>query len=327
MKLLIVDDEKIVQTILATMTEEWGYEVMIATNGEEAWGILQNIDEPIILLVDWIMLGMDGVTLCKKVKNSEKAKNSHVIMLTAKNEMEDLVVGFGAGADDFLSKPVDPRELSSRLSVARRILKYKYDLEQRNLALQATTQVMENILKELHITNEKLRVLSMFDELTGVPNRRSLDDYLMREWGYAMRRKEPLTLLMIDVDFFKLYNDNYGHQTGDDCLQKVAGILNDMTTRSGDLVARYGGEEFVVALRNTDNFGGQAVAECLRQRVEDLRIPHCASEISSYVTISLGIATMVPELEYSQKALIEAADKALYQAKYSGRNRWVALSS
>lgn len=327
MKLLIVDDEKIVQTILATMIKEWGYEVMIAANGEEAWGILQTIDEPIILLVDWIMFGMDGVALCKKVKNSEKAKNTHVIMLTAKSEMEDLVVGLSAGADDFLSKPVDPRELSSRLSVARRILKYKYDLEQRNLALQATTKVMENILRELNVTNEKLRVLSMLDELTGVPNRRSLDDYLAREWGYAMRRREPLTLLMIDVDFFKLYNDTYGHQTGDDCLQKVAGILNDTTTRSGDLIARYGGEEFVVALRNTDSLGGQEVAECLRQRVEDLRIPHHGSEISPYVTISLGIATMVPEPQYSHKALLEAADQALYQAKDNGRNQWVSLSS
>lgn len=327
MKLLIVDDEKVIQNILSAMIREWGYNIMLAASGEEAWEIVQQTHEPMILLVDWIMDGMDGLALCKKVKSSEKATNTHVIMLTAKSEIEDLVVGFDAGADDFLSKPVDPRELSSRLSVARRILKYKYDLEQRNLALQATTKVMENILKELRITNEKLHVLSMYDELTGVPNRRSLDDYLEREWGYAMRRAEPLTLLMIDVDFFKLYNDTYGHQAGDYCLQKVASVLNDTITRSGDLIARYGGEEFVVALRNTDSVGAQIVGECLRQRVEDLRIPHSESGISSYVTISLGIATMVPEPSRSQMILLEAADKALYQAKNSGRNNCIVLSS
>ena len=309
------------------MIKEWGYEVMLATNGEDAWELLQSIDEPIILLVDWIMFGMDGITLCKKVKNSEKSTNTHVIMLTAKSEMDDLVVGFAAGADDFLSKPVDPRELSSRLSVAQRILQYKYDLEQRNLLLQKAAKDVENVLQELNATNEKLRVLSMVDELTGVPNRRSLDAYLTREWGYAMRHHEPLTLLLIDVDFFKLYNDTYGHQAGDDCLHKVAGILNDTTTRSGDLVARYGGEEFVVVLRNTDSLGGQTVAECLRQGVEDLKIIQYGSEISPYVTISLGIATVIPEPDCSPRDLIEMADKALYQAKNNGRNQWISLSS
>lgn len=323
MKVLIVDDEKMVLNILATLIKEWDYEVILASNGEEAWKLLQEIDEPLILLVDWIMSGMDGLELCKKIKKSEKATNTHVIMLTAKSDIEDLVSGFDAGADDFLTKPVDPRELSSRLSVGRRILKYQYDLEHRNCVLQATTKIMENIMKELNSANEKLRVLSMVDELTGVPNRRCLEDYLAREWGYGLRNKDPLTVIMIDVDFFKLYNDTYGHQMGDQCLRKVAGILNHTVARSGDLVARYGGEEFVVALRNTSNVGAKKVAECLRQRVEDMRIQHTASTIGPYVTISLGIATLIPELMSSHKELIEKADRALYQAKNNGRNQWV----
>ena len=125
MKVLIVDDEKMVLNILATLIKEWDYEVILARNGEEAWKLLQEIDEPLILLVDWIMSGMDGLELCKKIKRSEKSANTHVIMLTAKSDIEDLVSGFNAGADDFLTKPVDPRELSSRLSVARRILIYQ----------------------------------------------------------------------------------------------------------------------------------------------------------------------------------------------------------
>jgi len=323
MKVLIVDDEKMVLNILATLIKEWDYEVILAINGEEAWELLQEIDEPLILLVDWIMSGMDGLELCKKIKKSEKSVNTHVIMLTAKSDIEDLVSGFNAGADDFLTKPVDPRELSSRLSVGRRILKYQYDLEQRNSVLQATTKIMENVMVELNAANEKLRVLSMVDELTGVPNRRCLEDYLAREWGYGLRNKDPLTVIMIDVDFFKLYNDTYGHQIGDQCLRKVAGILNDTVTRSGDLIARYGGEEFVVALRNTSNVGAKKVAECLRQRVEDMRIQHTASTIGPYVTISLGIATLIPEPMTSHKGLIEKADRALYQAKNNGRNQWV----
>jgi len=325
MKLLIVDDETIVRTILSSMIKGWDYEVILAANGEEAWTLLQTIHEPVILLVDWIMSGMDGIELCKKIKQSEKARSAHVIMLTVKSEIEDMVVGFAAGADDFLSKPVDPRELSSRLSVGRRILKYKYELEQRNSILQATTKAMEKIMEELNVANEKLRILSMLDEVTGIPNRRSLEDYLAREWGYALRKGEPLTLIMVDADFFKLYNDTYGHQAGDECLRKVASVLNNNITRSGDLVARYGGEEFIVALRNTDTLDGQKVGEYLRQRVEGLGIPHSASEIAPYVTISLGVATMVPETNHCQSALIEKADQALYQAKNSGRNRWVAM--
>ena len=327
MKLLIVDDEKIVLAILSSMIKEWGYEVILAANGDEAWGLLQKIDEPIILLVDWMMAGLDGVDFCKMVKKSKNATKTHVIMLTAKRKMEDLVIGFDAGADDFLSKPVDPRELSSRLSVGRRILKYKHDLEQRNSVLHATTKVMEKIMEELNTVNEKLRVLSMIDELTGVANRRSMEDYLLREWGYAMRNSDPLTLIMVDVDFFKLYNDTYGHQAGDECLRKVASVLDDTITRSGDLVARYGGEEFIVALRNTDTVGGQQVGECLRKRVENLEIPHSASGISSYVTISLGVVTMVPEQGHSYNELIEKADQFMYQAKNSGCNRWVSVKT
>jgi len=323
-KLLIVDDDKVVRTLLSSMIQDWGYEIFLANNGEEAWELLQNINEPIILLVDWMMSGMTGVALCKKVKNSKQATTTHVIMLTAKREIEDVVAGFAAGADDFLSKPVDPRELCSRLSVGRRILKYKYDLEQRNSVLHATTKTMEKIMEEINVANEKLRILSMVDELTRVTNRRGMEDYLAREWGYAIRNSEPLTLIMVDVDFFKLYNDTYGHQAGDDCLRRVAGVLDDSINRGGDLVARYGGEEFIVVLRNTYTLGGQKVGEDLRKKVENLKIPHSTSVAAPFVTISLGVVTIVPQRGHTYKELIDKADQLLYQAKNSGRNRLIS---
>lgn len=327
MKVLIIDDDKNVRILLSEMVKHWGYEVILAADGESAWKILQIIDEPIIVLLDWIMPGIDGVELCKRIKQSEKTSHTYVIMLTGlKNDMDNIVIGFNAGADDFLTKPIEPRELSCRLSVGRRILVYQYDLEQRNATLQETTKVMENIMRELQIVNGKLKELSMEDELTGIANRRCLENYLAKEWWHALREKEALTFIMIDVDFFKLYNDTYGHPAGDECLRKVAMVLDDSVQRSTDIKSRYGGEEFAIVLRNTDCQGAQKIAEKIRLTVESLAVPHKASPISPYVTISLGVSTMIPEPNSSYEALIKEADDALYQAKREGRNRWIMVS-
>ena len=327
MKLLIVDDEKCVRSILSEMAQEWGYEVILAADGESAWKMLEIIYEPMIVLMDWIMPGIDGVTLCQKIKRSAKATYIHVIMLTAKrSDVEDVVTGFDAGADDFLIKPVDSRELSCRLSVGKRILTYQQQLEQQNAALQETTKIMGNILRDLNLANGKLQAISMLDELTGVANRRALEEWLSREWQKALRKKELLTFIMLDVDFFKLYNDTYGHQAGDECLKKIADVLALNAKRGGDFVARYGGEEFVVGLFATDAIGGQQVGENIRLQVESLKIPHKASTISLYVTVSMGIATMIPETNTTYELLLQQADRALYQAKREGRNRWIAAS-
>lgn len=326
MKVLIIDDEKSIRTILSEMVQHWGYEVVLAADGESAWKIFQVINEPIIVLLDWVMPGIDGVELCRRLKQSEKTAHTYVIILTAKrSDVEDVVIGFDAGSDDFLTKPIDPRELSCRLSVGRRILTYQHDLEQRNATLQETTRVMENVMRELQIVNGKLKELSLEDELTGIPNRRSLENYLAKEWWHALREKEALTFIMVDVDFFKYYNDTYGHPAGDECLKKVATILAENVKRSSDITTRYGGEEFAIVLHATDSAGGQKVAEKLRLVVESLAIPNKASKVSPYVTISLGIATIIPDINSSYETLKKEADDALYQAKREGRNRWVAI--
>jgi diguanylate cyclase (GGDEF)-like protein/PAS domain S-box-containing protein len=171
-------------------------------------------------------------------------------------------------------------------------------------------------------TNETLRELSTVDGLTGIPNRRYFDYKFQEEWIRAARSSSKLALFMVDIDYFKTYNDTYGHQAGDDCLKKVAKTLQENLNRTDDFVARYGGEEFIVVLPNTDDKGASVVAEFLRKKVEEISIPHIGSEISHCITISLGIASTIPRIDAGPHELIEMADKALYLAKKDGRNRF-----
>lgn len=323
MKVLIVDDDKSIRSILQAMIQDWGYEVLMAADGESAWQILNSLNhQPVIVLLDWILPGLDGLELCKRLRSAQQAACVYVIMLTGeKNGEEDIVNGFAAGADDFLVKPVSSRELSCRLAVGKRILSYQHQLEQRNQALEETTNVMEVVVRQLNQVNTRLKEIAMIDELTGIANRRSLEEYLSREWCHALRQQEYLAVIMLDVDFFKLYNDTYGHQAGDECLRAVAAVLAQNSKRSTDVAARYGGEEFAVVLRGTDSEGAWHVAENIRQNVEDLYMKTEASQIAPYVTVSLGVAAVIPKIANNYIEIIKHADEALYQAKEEGRNR------
>ena len=174
---------------------------------------------------------------------------------------------------------------------------------------------------QLRNYNNQLQVLSSFDSLTGIANRRSFDEYLVREWERAVISSTWLSLILIDIDFFKNFNDTYGHQAGDRCLYEVASALNDSLHRSGDLAARYGGEEFAVILPDTDCRGAMLVAEKLRTEIENLRIPHAKSTVANYVTVSIGVASTMPVQYNSPENVIAEADQALYAAKKAGRNR------
>jgi diguanylate cyclase (GGDEF)-like protein len=177
------------------------------------------------------------------------------------------------------------------------------------------------ITKKLKETNELLKQLSTKDGLTHVANRRSIAEYLEQEWKRSIRNSTPISLILLDIDFFKLYNDTYGHQAGNACLKMIAVSLKNTVKRSGDLVARYGGEEFVVVLPNTNMTGAASVAEDLRENTESLQIPHLNSKVSQYVTVSIGIAATIPPLDSNPFDLLNQADKALYMAKQEGRNR------
>jgi len=228
-------------------------------------------------------------------------------MVTASDEEETLAEAFEAGAVDYIKKPLNKIELRARV---RSVLKLKQETDQRKAREQ-----------ELFEANQKLERLSFQDGLTQIPNRRYFDEFLKKEWFRAMRQKRQVALSMIDIDFFKLYNDSYGHQSGDECLKKVANVLSDTLRRSADLVARYGGEEFVALLPDIDEASALKVSESMRSRVAGLGIVHKASECSDVVTISGGLAVMIPQKNTPPELLIEAADRALYRAKHKGRNR------
>jgi diguanylate cyclase (GGDEF)-like protein/PAS domain S-box-containing protein len=191
-----------------------------------------------------------------------------------------------------------------------------------------TIDISETVRAELELkkANGKLQMLSVIDGLTQIPNRRRFDEYLEAEWQRLCREQKPIALIMCDIDFFKLYNDNYGHQAGDECLKKVAGAISTTACRSTDLAARYGGEEFVVVLPGTDLDGAMIIAERIRNNVNELKIIHEKSNVNDYVTLSLGVAAVIPGHDHIAEDLIVRADQALYEAKESGRNRFVATA-
>jgi diguanylate cyclase (GGDEF)-like protein len=184
---------------------------------------------------------------------------------------------------------------------------------------ERTAELVERS-QQLEIANKRLEQLATLDGLTNIANHRRFKEFLAQQWHHSHREQQPLSMLLMDVDYFKLYNDTYGHQGGDSCLKQVAAVLGETIKRTTDLAARYGGEEFVVVLSNTDKSGAMVVAERIRALVEELQIPHMASTINPYVTLSIGIASVVPNHENQAEDLIAAADRALYHAKENGRN-------
>lgn len=216
----------------------------------------------------------------------------------------------------------------------KQIEEYLKQLEDKVQELTLSLTQIESRLKEeinqhqqaqvaFQKVKQELQLLATIDSLTQIPNRRSFDQYLNQEWTRLIREKAPISLLLCDIDYFKRYNDTYGHQSGDRCLTIVAQTINNLVKRPADLVARYGGEEFAVVLPNTNLFGAVKIAEALRLETCKLQIPHAGSDVSKVVTISIGVASQIPILGHSPATLIDQADRALYQAKTEGRNRLV----
>jgi diguanylate cyclase (GGDEF)-like protein len=258
-----------------------------------------------LVLVDAVMPLLDGFEFCEKVKDLGE-RFTPILMITSLDDNDSVDKAFAAGATDYITKPIN-------LSILRQRV--------RNLIQQS--QLIKHQLTELKQANQNLQLLANLDSLTKLSNRRGFDHYIQQEWDRMQRIKAPLSLIMCDVDFFKNYNDKYLHPTGDKCLIKVAMAMRNAVHRSGDFVARYGGEEFAVILPNTDALGAVYVAENIRSAVKNLHIPHEASTVSSYVTMSLGVSTIIPTREAHPQNLIHAADRALYQAKAQGRDRVV----
>jgi diguanylate cyclase (GGDEF)-like protein len=289
--ILIVDDQpSYIQVLYQILKPE--YEVCMATSGVQALEFCRT-RKPDLILLDMVMPNMDGHQVCRALKADDLMRKVPVIFITAQDDPEDEARGLDEGAVDFISKPVHAKVMLARVRT--------------HLTLMAQA--------------ERLRALAMIDGLSGVANRRQFDVMLKREWRQCVRSNTPLALMLIDIDFFKRYNDHYGHLAGDACIRAVASALQGNLHRPHDLVARYGGEEFACLLPECSISSAQQKANEFVQIVRSLELPHDKSDIVKVVSISVGAAVMIPTAGEDPTELIASADRLLYQAKQSGRNQ------
>ena len=292
-RVLIIDDvPNNIEVLGEALSQD--YDVRFACSGQEGLTIAV-ADPPDVILLDVVMPEMDGFEVCRRLKDLDDLQNIPVIFVTARDAEEDQGIGLSLGAVDYITKPFNPALVRMRV---------------RNHA-------------ESKRRADLLASLAMIDGLTHLPNRRRFDEQLELEWKRCQRDSLPLSLLLMDIDDFKGFNDRFGHGEGDTCLQRVADALAKATHRPTDLLARYGGEEFVALLPDTDALGAWQVGERLRVAVEALGIPHAPALTGRVVTLSVGYATRVPDSEAAMtpEALLKAADEQLYVAKRDGRNR------
>ncbi|MDQ7006017.1 MAG: diguanylate cyclase [Acidobacteriota bacterium] len=305
MRILIAEDDKVSRRMLGRALATMGHEVLAASDGLEAWHILRS-EDPRLVIADWEMPNIDGLELVRRIRSSRENQDApyvYVILLTSRTQKSDVVRGIDAGADDYITKPFDRDELMVRIRAGERVL-----------ALE----------EKLAAQNRMLETMAMVDGLTNIPNRRAFDDAFRTLCGHCQRFQHPYSVLMIDIDRFKNYNDTLGHKAGDETLQAVAQVIAE-SIRTSDSAFRYGGEEFVCLLPETNGEGAVLVAERLREMTEAARIHHPANPPTGVVTISVGVADFNPRFPRSGEEVLRAADTALYEAKEAGRNR-VALS-
>jgi len=296
-RILIVDDERHNIKVLADFLRD-EHRIMAAKSGKQAIEAVQGPNLPDLILLDIMMPGMDGYDVCRQLKADPRTMHIPVIFITALDASDDEARGFDVGAVDYIAKPFKPVIVKARVRT--------------HIQLKRKTDLLER--------------LALLDGLTEIPNRRCFDVTLEKELRRKKRDGSLLSLVILDIDYFKKYNDTYGHAAGDTCLRQVAGAMKECIKRGSDFAARYGGEEFAIILPGTDGNGAMTIAEKVRHSVAALDIRHAASDVAGHVTVSLGVATVFEDRDVSPVDLINAADAALYQAKEMGRNRVNFLS-
>lgn len=294
-RILVAEDDGITRRILEHWLGVLGFEVISATDGNEAWAVLQGPNPPELILMDWVMPGIDGIELCRRLRETQGAYYHYILMMTGRSDLSHVVHALESGADDCLTKPFEQPELKARLGVACRIL----DLQD---------QLIE--------AREEIREQAMKDTLTGLWNRAAFTEMFERELDRAKRNQGQTALLLLDLDHFKKVNDMHGHMTGDAVLRKAARLLRE-NVRAYDFVGRYGGEEFFIAFPNCDAEQAKEHAERIRQAVAATPIRAGSAEI----TLSFSIGAAVADAKQgSIDATLAATDVALHRAKNSGRN-------
>jgi len=292
----------------------------------------QSVD---LILIDNELPGMNGIEAAKKLKSNAAFKDIPLIMLTASESLKTLEIAFDVGINDYLQKPVKRLELLARIRSMQRLKKEMdarksrekqlrnatHKLKKSNEALSSKEQQLLKLPFELKQLSENFKRQARQDGLTGLANRRYFDQMVRKLWQKAYTNQTPLSMIVLDVDAFKKYNDSYGHAKGDDCLVAVAKILKSPFPNLMGFVARYGGEEFVISLPGSCLERANALAETLRQAIEDQAIPHKASPSHNVVTASFGVASLIPKTGETYEKLLQIADQALYLAKENGRNR------
>jgi two-component system chemotaxis family response regulator WspR len=311
---MLVDDQPFVAELLRRqLINEKDINFHYCQDPTQAVGTAEKIG-PTVILLDFTMPVIDGLTLCQFIRAHPATRDIPIIMLSSNDDPVTKAAAFEAGANDYVVKLPDSVELIARLRYHSSSYVSRLQRDDAYRALRASQIKLEEL-------NMQLLKLANIDGLTGIANRRHFDERLAAEWLRALRNRRPLTLIMFDVDLFKLYNDKFGHLEGDECLKRIARTAQEIVSRPADTIARYGGEEFIVLLPETDSSGAIKVAEKLRAEIERLRLPHPDSNVSPYVTISLGVTTIMPAANAAPDECLKLVDEALYRAKDAGRNR------
>jgi diguanylate cyclase (GGDEF)-like protein len=294
---LIVDDERIIRSVLHRVLAQDGYQIHEAEDGQQCLNYCQT-DLPDIILLDAKMPIMDGFDCCQKLQQEYHEDCPPILMVTALDDEKSIDNAFAVGAIDYVTKPINWAVLRQRV---RRLIQTGWAIKE-------------------------LKQLAFMDSLTQLPNRRRFDEYIHQEWQKLLRAHAPLSLILCDIDFFKAYNDSYGHLAGDACLRQVAQLIQDSLEHRANLATRYGGEEFAIVLPNISIAAAKTIAEKIKDRIHTYKIEHKYSSIKPYITLSFGVTCTTPTKEQSVEQLIDAADRALYEAKQKGRDRIACLS-
>ena len=307
---------------LTTTLDGKGYHTKKALDGDNAINIAQET-QPDLILLELRTPPINGYQVCSSLKNSERTNKIPIIFFSDSQDQTDKVKAIEIGGVDYITKPFYLEEAVARIERQLELQRLQQLLQQQNILLQNEIERRIKVENALRQANQELHCLATIDDLTGVANRRQFDKYLEREWRRLTREKAPLSLILLDIDYFKQYNDSKGHPAGDHCLEQIAQVIAKAVQRPADLVARYGGEEFAVILPNTNLEGAIYIANKIKLAIRHLELHHPSSDVSDFVTISQGVSSTIPLTATSPESLICNADLALYSAKSQGRDQFI----